>query len=248
VIYGIHSVAAALDNPRRRLIALAVTRNAAERLELTRRALDIPVEITSPDAIGARLPEGAVHQGALLRAEPLEPLSVEDLGEARLLIVLDQVTDPHNVGAVMRSAAALGADALVTTARHAPHATGALTKAASGALELVPTVTVGNLANALRALQELGFRCVGLDSAGNVPLEEAVGAERLALVLGAEGKGLRERTRETCDVVARIDLPGSIQSLNVSNAAVLALYIAARARSAQPAGPVEAGDAPRLGP
>jgi 23S rRNA (guanosine2251-2'-O)-methyltransferase len=165
----------------------------------------------------------------LLEAEPLDGVSIDDLLQARLVVVLDQVTDPQNVGAVLRSAAALGADALVTTARHAPAASGALTKAASGALEHVPIVTIGNLAEALERLKRLGFRCIGLDSTGDRTLEEAVEAGRTALVLGAEGKGLRQRTRETCDMVARIDLPGAIKSLNVSNAAVLALYIAWRA-------------------
>jgi 23S rRNA (guanosine2251-2'-O)-methyltransferase len=228
LVYGIHSVAAALDNPRRQPLRLLVTRNAAERLGLAGRELAIPVEITTPDAIAARLPEGAVHQGALLEAEPLAEPAIEDLTEARLLVVLDQVTDPQNVGAVLRSAAALGADALVITARHAPMASGALAKAASGALEHVPIVTIGNLGNALEALKQAGFRCIGLDSTGDRPLEGAVNAERIALVLGAEGKGLRQRTRQICDVVARIDLPGAIKSLNVSNAAVLALYIATR--------------------
>jgi 23S rRNA (guanosine2251-2'-O)-methyltransferase len=141
--------------------------------------------------------------------------------------VLDQITDPHNVGAIMRSAAAFGVNAIVTTARHSPEATGVLAKSASGALELVPFVTVQNLARALTELNDNGFMTVGLDSEGADNLAGVKLEAPLALVLGAEGKGLRQLTRETCRVVARLDMPGEIKSLNVSNAAVLALYIGA---------------------
>jgi 23S rRNA (guanosine2251-2'-O)-methyltransferase len=143
------------------------------------------------------------------------------------VLVLDQITDPHNVGAILRSAAAFAVKAVVTTARHSPEATGVLAKSASGALELVPLVTVQNLARALAEMKDTGFMTVGLDSAGSDNLADVPLQAPLALVLGAEGKGLRQLTRETCGIVARMDMPGGIKSLNVSNATALALYIGA---------------------
>ena len=145
-----------------------------------------------------------------------------------IVLVLDQITDPHNVGAILRSAAAFAVSAIMTTARHSPEATGVLAKSASGALELVPIVTVQNLARGLEGLRQRGFLLVGLDSDGEKDLADIGLRAPLALVLGAEGKGLRQLTKETCDHLARIDLPGEIKSLNVSNAAALALYVACR--------------------
>jgi 23S rRNA (guanosine2251-2'-O)-methyltransferase len=145
-----------------------------------------------------------------------------------MVLVLDQITDPHNVGAILRTAAGFNVAAVVTTARHSPEATGVLAKAASGALEYVPIVTVQNLARALETLRERRYTLVGLDSTGDVDLADAALRTPLAMVLGAEGKGLRQLTRTTCDQVARLDLPGRIKSLNVSNATALALYIATR--------------------
>jgi 23S rRNA (guanosine2251-2'-O)-methyltransferase len=157
---------------------------------------------------------------------PVQPL--DEIAPEGLVLVLDQITDPHNVGAILRSAAAFAVKAVVTTARHSPEATGVLAKSASGALDIVPLVTVQNLARALIALRDRGFMLVGLDSEGNADLSDLPLKAPLALVLGAEGKGLRQLTRETCDQLARIDLPGAIRSLNVSNAAALALYVASR--------------------
>jgi 23S rRNA (guanosine2251-2'-O)-methyltransferase len=169
-----------------------------------------------------------VHQGILAEADPLETPQIAALADDDIVLVLDQITDPHNVGAILRSAAAFGIRAVVTTARHSPEATGVLAKSASGALEYVPIVTVQNLARGLEELRERGFLLVGLDSDGSADLAAAPLRLPLALVLGAEGKGLRQLTRATCDVVARLDMPGAIKSLNVSNAAALALYVATR--------------------
>jgi 23S rRNA (guanosine2251-2'-O)-methyltransferase len=154
--------------------------------------------------------------------------TLETLAPEGLVLVLDQITDPHNVGAILRSAAAFDVKAVVTTARHSPEATGVLAKTASGAIDLVPLVLVQNLARGMTALGERGFLLVGLDSEGDADLSDLPLKAPLALVLGAEGKGLRQLTRETCDRLARIDLPGAIKSLNVSNAAALALYVASR--------------------
>jgi len=228
ILYGWHTVKAALENPARRILKLWATENAARRLADDGVALPFAAELVRPDVIDARLGPDAVHQGLLAEAEPLAAPTIEQLEPAGLILVLDQITDPHNAGAILRSAAAFAARAIVTTARHSPEATGALAKAASGALELVPLVAVQNLARAMDALRARGFQLVGLDSSGEVDLADVVLWPAVALVLGAEGKGLRQLTKATCDVVARIELPGSIKSLNVSNAAALSLYIASR--------------------
>ena len=169
-----------------------------------------------------------MHQGLLVEADPLPALDIENV-EGGTVLVLDQITDPHNVGAILRSAAAFAVSAVVTTARHSPEATGVLAKAASGALDLVPIATVQNLSRALTELKERGFLTVGLDSEGETNLSQAPLREPLALVLGAEGRGLRQLTRATCDIRARLDLPGAIKNLNVSNAAAVALYAATAA-------------------
>jgi len=226
VLYGWHTVKAALENPARRMRRLLATDNAARRLIEERVPARPSPEIVRPDAIAARLPADAVHQGLYLEADPLPSPAIEELATTGIVLVLDQITDPHNVGAIFRSAAAFAATAIVATARHSPEATGVLAKAASGALEHVPLVTVQNLARALAELKERGFQVVGLDSSGTSELSALPLKAPLALVLGAEGKGLRQLTRQTCDYVARLDLPGPIQSLNVSNAAALALYVA----------------------
>lgn len=226
-LYGLHTVRAALDNPKRRIKRLCITRNAATRLELAdAEALPFPVETVEPREIDRLLGPDAVHQGALLEAEPLKPAPLRDLDGAALVLVLDQVTDPHNVGAIMRSAVAFGVNALVTTARHSPAESGVLAKAASGALEHIDHLTVRNLAEALEELAQAGFQTIGLDSDGPKRLESTFEADRIALVLGAEGKGLRQKTRETVSALARLDVPGAIRSLNVSNAAAVSLYAA----------------------
>jgi len=227
VLYGWHTVSMALQNPQRRFRKLLLTENAARRLADENIPTPISPEIVRPNEIDGLLTPDAVHQGLLAEADPLPSPDIETLEQEGMVLVLDQITDPHNVGAILRSAAAFAVKAIVTTARHSPEATGVLAKAASGALELVPLVTVQNLARALTALNDGGFQSVGLDSQGSADLSEITLREPLALVLGAEGKGLRQLTRETCSVVARLDLPGEIKSLNVSNAAALSLYIGA---------------------
>jgi 23S rRNA (guanosine2251-2'-O)-methyltransferase len=226
VLYGWHTVTAALANPRRQVRKFLATDNAARRLADEHIVFARGPEIVRPDAIAARLPPDAVHQGLYVEADPLPSPAIAEFAPGGTVLVLDQITDPHNVGAIFRSAAAFAATAIVTTARHSPEASGVLAKAASGALEHVPLVTVQNLARAMAELKERGFLMVGLDSSGTDDLAALSLRAPLALVLGAEGKGLRQLTRDTCDHVARLDLPGAIQSLNVSNAAALALYVA----------------------
>jgi len=226
-IYGHHPVAEALSNPKRTRLRLVASRNAARDLPPGTDA-----EIMEPRAIDALLPPGAVHQGIALLAEPLPQPSLEELldhARGGTLVFLDQVTDPHNVGAILRSASAFGAAGIVTTRRHAPPITGVLAKAASGALEHVAYCQVTNLAEALIAAKDAGFLALGLDERGealtSVPTKSGV-----ALVLGAEGSGLRERTRELCDKMIRLQTKGAIGSLNVSNAAAVALYAIAALR------------------
>ncbi len=234
ILYGWHTVKAALENPARKFHRLLATENAAHRLAEAGVTFPRPPEIVRPDIIAALVGPEAVHQGLYAEADALPSPHIDDLDPHGIVLVFDQITDPHNVGAILRSAAAFGVAAVVTTARHSPEATGVLAKAASGALEYVPIATVGNLARALAGLKDRGFLTIGLDSAGEADLAQVELAAPLALVLGAEGKGLRHLTRTTCDRVARLDLPGRIKSLNVSNATALALYIATGRLAAPP--------------
>jgi 23S rRNA (guanosine2251-2'-O)-methyltransferase len=228
ILYGWHTVKAALENPARRIRRLYATENAARRLADDGVALPVTPELVRPDTIAARLGPDAVHQGLLAEADPLPSPDLEELPASGIVLVLDQITDPHNVGAILRTAAGFAVSAIVTTARHSPEATGVLAKSASGALDYVPIVTVQNLARALGEMKARGYLLIGLDSTGDADLADVALTAPLALVLGAEGKGLRQLTRATCDRVARLDLPGRIKSLNVSNAAALALYVASR--------------------
>lgn len=241
VLYGWHPVSEALNNPRRRPKRLLATENAARRLAEEIGALALAPEIVRAGEISRLLEPDAVHQGLYLEAEPLDGPTLDTIGEDALVLALDQITDPHNVGAIVRSAAAFGVSALITTARHSPSATGVLAKAASGALEHVPFVVVRNLAEALIALGDRGFRRIGLDSEGPSTLA-SVGAPRpIVLVLGAEGRGLRQRTKECCDLVVRLDMAGPIKSLNVSNAAAIALFALSRGTDPAPLSVVEPG-------
>lgn len=231
-IYGLHAAEAALANPERGIISLHVTPNAASRLEPLIAKRGLRPAIVLPKDLDRRLGEDAVHQGVLLEAAPLAPLELEDLGSARLVIVLDQVTDPHNAGAVLRSGAAFGADAMVMTAHHSPRLSGVMAKAASGALEWVRLAIVPNLAQAMAKLGDMGFYRIGFDSGADALGETDFDHDKLALVFGAEDKGLRRLTREHCDKVAALETAGKLRSLNVSNAAAIGLYLAFRRRPA----------------
>lgn len=232
-LFGLHAVEAALKNPRRQVHRLLLTENAERRIRETIGDISPPIERVSPRDLDKLLGPDTVHQGAALEAEPLPEPDWQDLAASangRPLIVLDQVTDPHNVGAILRSAAVFGACGLVMTRRHSPPLNGVLAKSASGALELVPVALVANLSRALDEMKSAGFAIVGLDGEGEEKIEALDWSQPTALVMGSEGKGLRDLTRKTCDLLARITTDDTIASLNVSNAAAVALHSALLAR------------------
>jgi 23S rRNA (guanosine2251-2'-O)-methyltransferase len=228
IIYGAHPVEEALKNPKRKFVKLTCTLNGAERLRALTQPLGITPEIVNPKVLDRKVEPDAVHQGMILEARALRQPQLSEIAQSGVVVMLDQVTDPHNVGAILRSCAAFLVTAVVTTARHSAEASGVLFKAASGAYEHVPFVKVTNLARAMEELRDAGFRLVGLDSEAEIALGEVDKTPPLVLVLGAEGKGLRELTRKNCDVVAKLDFSGAIRSLNVSNAAAVALYALTR--------------------
>lgn len=227
-LWGRHAVAAALANPERRIVRISVTREAAASFEFDR---SIPVTFADVADLGRLVPRDAPHQGIVAEVERLPDLLLADLldeaEDGRPILLLDQVTDPHNVGAILRSAAAFDALGIVTQDRHAPPESGALAKSASGALETVPWVRVVNLARALDEIAEAGFWRVGLTGEAETELADALGPKRVALVLGAEGEGIRQNVEAHCDALARLPISDRIESLNVSNAAAIALYAAA---------------------
>ena len=231
-LFGLHAVRDALLNPKREKLRLVVTRNALEKLSEAVEAGGVTPEVSDPRNFAAPLDPQSVHQGAALEVKPLKWGALEDLalGEGTLpprMVLLDRVTDPHNVGAILRSAEVFGARAVVAVQRHAAPETGALAKTASGALERQPYLRVRNLADTIVALKDMGYLVLGLDGEGAQTIDEAVSGLRdrpIAVVLGAEGPGLREKTRETCDSLVRIDPASGFGSLNVSNAAAVALY------------------------
>jgi 23S rRNA (guanosine2251-2'-O)-methyltransferase len=229
-LWGKHAVAAALDNPGRKVLKAWATREGAALMNFPK---EVPVTFADVADLGRLVPHDAPHQGVVVEVAPLEESWLGDLladaSEKAVMLVLDQVTDPHNVGAILRSAAAFGAIGIVTQDRHSPPEGGALAKAASGALERVPWARVVNLARALEEIGEAGFWRIGLTGDADTDLAEALGPPRVALVLGAEGPGLRPNTREHCDALARLPISGAVESLNVSNAAAVALYAAANA-------------------
>ena len=229
-LWGKHAVAAALDNPDRKLLRAWATREAAAFMQFPK---DVPVTLADVADLGRLVPNDAPHQGVVIEVEPLEEQWLGDLlsgaPERAVLLVLDQVTDPHNVGAILRSAAAFGAVGIVTQDRHSPPESGVVAKAASGALERMPWARVVNLARALEEIGEAGFWRIGLAGDADSDLREVLGPARVALVLGAEGPGLRPNTREHCDALARLPIGDAVESLNVSNAAAVSLYAASTA-------------------
>ncbi|ETW12021.1 RNA methyltransferase [Roseivivax marinus] len=236
-LFGLHAVRDALENPRREKLRLIVTPNAQAKLEAAIAASGMTPEVSDPRKFAAPLDPQSVHQGAALEVKPLDwgPLAeVAAAGEdGRLprVVLLDRVTDPHNVGAILRSAEVFGARAVIAPLHHSAPETGALAKTASGALERQPYLRVTNLARAMEELRDMGYTLLGLAGEAEATLEAevaAAGTRPVGLVLGAEGPGLRPRTRETCDALVRIDFAGAFGSLNVSNAAAVALYAATR--------------------
>lgn len=236
-LWGVHPALSGLANPDRRCRRLLLTaeaeKNLADRLREAeaKSGRRLPgIERVDRADLDRLLPRDALHQGVAVVALPLEEPDLDDLlrrAEAQdkaVLVLLDQVSDPHNVGAVLRSAAAFGALGVVMTARHSPEETGTLAKSASGALDIVPLVRVVNLSRAMTDIKDAGFTLLGLDAHGQSSLAEAKRGAKVALVLGAEGKGLRQLTRQTCDGLAHLPMSGAIDSLNVSNAAAVALY------------------------
>jgi 23S rRNA (guanosine2251-2'-O)-methyltransferase len=234
-LFGLHAVRDALMNPAREKLRLIVTKNAADKLSDVIEAAKIVPEMADPRKFPAVLDPQSVHQGAAVEVKPLDWGALVDLalgGAADMpprIVMLDRVTDPHNVGAILRSAEVFGACAVVAPRHHSAPETGALAKTASGALERQPYVQVRNLADAITDLQGMGYLVLGLAGEAEQTIEEALEGRRdrpVALVLGAEGPGLRQKTRETCDALVRIEFAGAFGSLNVSNAAAVALYAA----------------------
>lgn len=227
-VWGVHAVEAALANPAR-----GEARRLLASPERARKLGSHPkLEIIEPGDIGRHLPQGAVHQGLALKIDPPAPLSIDEIGEpaAGVLIMLDQVTDPQNVGAVFRSAAAFGARGVILQDRHAPSLSGALAKASAGAVDRIPHAVAINLSRALERLSDLGWQAIGLDGQAQIALDQALNGQPTVIVLGSEGEGLRRLVAEHCDLLAKIPMPGGFESLNVSNAAAVALYEATRTR------------------
>ena len=233
-LYGLHAVRAALANRRRKSKRLVLTERASRELG---KALQgrVRVDVVAAETVGRLLPAGAVHQGVALLCDGLPKRTIDDVLDAdsanrRIVLVLDQISDPHNVGAILRTAAAFAVSAVIVQDRNAPPESGALAKAASGALEVVPYVETVNIARALEKLGSSGYWRIALSSDGESPLADALGSRNIALVLGSEGSGIRRLVRERCDIAAFIPVEQAIGSLNVSNAAAIALYASRQGR------------------
>jgi len=230
-VWGRHPVLAALANPARKGMGrLLATPDRAAEIEREGLANGHKIETIEPQALDRMLPAGAVHQGFAFKVQPLEGASLDDLAEpaSGVIVMLDQLTDPQNVGAIFRSALAFGARGIVVQDRHSPALAGALAKASGGATGALPCARVTNLSPALEKLADFGCRAGGLDGSAEQTLEQALDARPTVLVMGSEGDGIRRLVAEHCDVLAKIPMPGGFESLNVSNAAAVALYEAHR--------------------
>ncbi len=227
-LYGFHAVRAALLNPNRQIRRMVAIKPAAEKLAEESKKRGISANVLSPQDIGRLVPPDAVHQGVAIEVMPLPEQSLEEYlaqtKEHKPLILLDQVTDPHNVGAILRSAAAFDAGAVIVTRDHAPQESAILAKASSGGIEIVPLLPVTNLTQCMETLKKHGYWCIGLDGEAKQTIAEAKLSAKTALVLGAEGRGLRRLTGERCDLLVRLPISPAMESLNVSNAAAVALY------------------------
>lgn len=227
-LYGIHAAKSALLNGKRRILRVVATQQSAEKFRQECKARNLMLEVLPPQDIAKLLPQGAVHQGVALDVMLLAEASLEEYlaqsGNRKPLVLLDQVTDPHNVGAILRSAAAFGAGAVIVTRDNAPQESAIIAKASSGGIEVVPLIPVTNLSQAMETLKKVGFWCVGLDGEAKQAIAQAKLDHKTALVLGAEGSGLRRLTAERCDLLVRLPISPEMESLNVSNAAAVALY------------------------
>ncbi len=217
-LYGKHAVLAAVANPNRVIHRVLVTKNTLDALNHNKK------ELVDPREIERLFPLGTVHQGIAAEVDNLRHVDISEIFDSKLVVILDQVTDPHNVGAILRSCAAFGAGGVIVHDRHSPEEGAVLAKSASGALETVPLVSVTNISSAMEELKEKGFWCVGLDGSAKTTLSKIPDYEKVALVLGAEGQGIRRLVMENCDLLAKVPINDSIESLNVSNAAAVALY------------------------
>ncbi|MGI9366863.1 MAG: 23S rRNA (guanosine(2251)-2'-O)-methyltransferase RlmB [Rhizobiaceae bacterium] len=233
-LYGLHTVRAAIQNPDRKILCLYTTDTGAKRLALDQKhTRQVNTEIATAQQLERFVGSEAVHQGVVAKCAPLDMLDASELfhlADKRLILALDQLTDPHNVGAILRSASAIGADAVITTSRNSAQETAVLAKSASGALDMIKLIELRNLSKGMEELNQMGFSTLGLDSEGPLVLEDTLAVlepEKVVLVLGSESKGLRQKTRESCTALTRLDMPGPIKSLNVSNAATLSLYVVA---------------------
>ncbi|AKK20304.1 RNA methyltransferase [Candidatus Liberibacter africanus] len=225
-LYGIHTVSAAINNPKREIFQLLATENALARLDWDKSlSHSFPIKTVLPKTIDQFVGKEAAHQGVALETAYLPSPTLDTIQNNQLIIILDHVKDPHNVGAILRSSVAFGCSAVITTKLHSPPESAVLAKSASGAFEHIPYIRIGNITDALQKIHSWGFQTIGLSSNSPQPLEQEIKNEKIALILGSEGKGLRQKTQETVNSMAHLHMPGTIKSLNVSNAAAVSLYI-----------------------